>query len=634
MLKEVRELLKTSAENNLNVLDFSKRCKIQDDNGSTVQYNPNSFHIQKFYLEAVSQEKYREFILLAPTQIGKTVVGIYMPVIFSLFVLNNPTIIAMPDENIASKLYITKLAPMITDAGYGEYMPDKGVGARAGSSVRGTFRMKNGANLTFLGGGRNNESAQSGITAKWIFYDEIDSIPDGVVERIAERAASFGNKARFFYSSTIKNDDGKSKILGLYKNSIGYRFYYACPKCGKYQLMDWEQVRYDNSSVLTAYDSARYECKYCKKHLTELDRIEMIGRHKVVANGQKIDKDGNITGQEIKTNIFGIYWNALEVPLARGNLGVLCQKHFKAIESLNAGDDSKIKQFERDTLVREYKPKETKQTTSHKLNRSQLSYIASLNKYSIINEYPALQIRNDGGVWRSEGKRYETEIPNQVKVITAGIDIQQGGQEYSPRLYYLIMGWNEELNESWDLSWGEILSGPLETHALKDDTVEAFQMFLEKYTEIINNNKLQSGYIGIDCQFLPEAAYEMKEMHDDCLLVRGIDHEMAAKPYDQPGWFYNKNSVACIPVNSARKAVQATLLKTSGKNSGHIPKGLEEWDFLIKHYCATIEIVDDKNKRRWSESTKDRQYHKEWFNRHDYLDCRIYNYVMSKIYKG
>jgi hypothetical protein len=625
------------------IIEFSRRFKIPDVDNRFIRYNPESFSPQLEVLKALEKDKYHEYVIISPTQSGKTIIGIVIPLCYSMFMHGFNSILAVPDELVGSRLWLDKINPMINESGFSGNLPLYGVGSKGGSSIRGMMRMNNGVNFTVMAGTNIRESAQASISASRIFFDELDDFNESGIERIKQRSASYGARARFIYTSTIKHDDGTSRIINLYKKSTMFEFWYQCPKCSGWQNLSWSQVRYDNLDDLTAFDTARYECKHCNRLLNNIDKNEMLKNYKLVGAGQDCDKDGNITGNLVKTLVWGIRWSALDSNLERGNLGMLAKQHRSAIRDLNDGSESSIKQFYRDCLSLEFNEQER---ASFNLNGEILTRRFLLNKseisnYKITETLYCDNLSSVDGHIKTDDVCYMA-IPPNIKtkkyVLTCGCDVQAGGNSLSGRIYFSILAWDIEKKQCYDVYWGQVVTCPL-GHITQDyEVAPALDCILQKYHNFGKMIGADLGVMAVDAAYLGGAVKAwVDEQEDNVIAVRGLDHvpkKCNAGDIYEWSYYMKEEGIYYIPVDLVRKIAQNSLMMGGNKEgAGFIPQGLgnlKDMRIIVKHYAGQCEINTKRGVRRWTQGIGDKKFHADYWLREDYLDCRIYNFVAFK----
>ena len=134
-----------------------------------------------------------------------------------------------------------------------------------------------GGSITFIGAQSPTDLAS--LPIRYLIEDEIDKYPmsagrEGSPEKLAERRTSnFPNRKIIKVSSP--SIMGASQIHKSYLDGDQRRFYVPCPKCGRLQLLQWENVRWvQDERGNHIPESAYIQCENeeCEHHWTESER--------------------------------------------------------------------------------------------------------------------------------------------------------------------------------------------------------------------------------------------------------------------------------------------------------------------------------------------------------------------------
>lgn len=249
-----------------------------------------------------------------------------------------------------------------------------------------------GGNITICGA--NSPSGLRQRSKRVVIQDEIDAFEmnaEGDPCRQADkRAETFHNAVKIKLSTpTLK---GVSRIAARFDESDKQYWFCKCPKCTGKQTLVWEQVRYPNGPK-----SAYYECLHCQAHLSDHDRIKMI-----MAGGWEATAPF--------AGIRGRHLNGLYRVIGKKDL-----------------HDNYLEEFVEDYLA------------AKKEGRSALMVWT--------NTFLALPFGDEEETIEAKGlmnraEKYGPELPKQVLVLTAGVDIQADRAEIE------VDGWGEG-EESW-----------------------------------------------------------------------------------------------------------------------------------------------------------------------------------------
>ncbi|EQM66105.1 phage terminase large subunit family protein [Pseudomonas tohonis] len=180
------------------------------------------------------------------------------------------------------------------------------------------------------------------LAARYIYGDEIDRWEidlngEGDPIEIAEaRGSTFGRRAKFYYSSspTIK---GVSKIADLFEQSDQRHFYVPCPHCRHMQVLEWENLKYNDDASRVDYLCANDECNA---------QIEESSKAWMLANGEwRAHADGD--GETV-----GFYLNALYAPLGWVSWAGMAKQYMKAKRAQDRGDLEPMQVFYNTRLAR------------------------------------------------------------------------------------------------------------------------------------------------------------------------------------------------------------------------------------------------------------------------------------------
>jgi phage terminase large subunit GpA-like protein len=235
-------------------------------------------------------------------------------------------------------------------------------------------------------------------TARVVVLEEVDGYPpsagtEGDQIKLAERRAdTFQHRAKVYINST-PTLKGFSRIEDQFVRSDQRRYFVACPDCGHEQTLVWQNLKWDDGRP----DTAAYACAGCGVLIPEREKFGMV------AGGHWVK-----TAPEWSTA--GFHINALYSPW------VAWRK--LAEEWIDAqGDLAKLQVFVNTALG------ETWEDRGGGL---------------------------DPRVLESRREAYGAEVPNQVGLLTCGVDVQHD------RLEYIVRGWGHA-EESWLIAHGVVL---------------------------------------------------------------------------------------------------------------------------------------------------------------------------------
>lgn len=580
---------------------------------------------QTEYIRAYMSGRWSDLVVVGPTQDGKTVVCIMVPLLYTLLELRQSAVYGLPDELAAARQFREKFLPIFEASGWMARLPEVGQGSKQGSRVT-VHQFADGGLLTWMGAGGKNESAQSSITAPLVVVDEVDSLKAGMLEKMERRTDAYGLRGRRVKTSTIKRDDGTSTILRELSKSTDMRCWFACPHCGRFQPLEWEQVSYDGADEVTAFDSAAFACVHCAGMWTDADRLQALKQHRLVARGQMVDEAGAIVGEPPRTRSWGIRWTALDSPFR--HLGQLCALHYRAALDVERGDHAPMRQFFRDQLCRIYLGDlQLEDDPGQQVSTTGLAKRSAAHGWCEV--VPDL---HDEGLW----SRYEAErAPDGLAGLVVAVDVQQD------RLYWCLVGYRQD-STSYDLAWGQERSrmkarqdgdrvvrepepwGPGDLHATLDRVKEHVALLSGIYALSIKHAVVDTGYEGreLSTWLARNRGWRGIKGHD--VLPRGQYHQRALPDlvaYNMQ-WMPGLGRWDVVTEAARARVHAAYVISATDPGAALLPKGLQQAHHYLRHLCSWQLVTDEKTKRtKWVRKQK----------RDDHLDTRTYAQAMILI---
>lgn len=363
---------------------------------------------QRGMIDVVKEPGIRRVSYMTGAQLGKTTV---LQVILSYFIDHEPRsqILVQPTQGDVQTFLETKLRPMIS----------------ANPKISGKMakqRSRKGVNnsriISYVGGWLMFSWAGSpktlrGRSAPVTHADEVDGMaatPEGdPIELLAQRAATFGDKALRLESST-PTVKGASRIEAGFLAGDQRRFYVACPHCDHPQYFKWSNVVWDGKDTPDAEqlpDTALYHCESCGAGWNDGERIAAIRNAERMGHGWKATKP------------------------FRGHAS------FHATEMLST--------FRRlRDIVQSY------------LDKLAVGDLQSFVNVSLAETYEETGEQANPDMLMNRAQAYRAPVPEGALVLTAGVDMQ------SDRLECEVVGWGVG-EQSWSIDyvtlWGDPLQG-------------------------------------------------------------------------------------------------------------------------------------------------------------------------------
>jgi phage terminase large subunit GpA-like protein len=359
-----------------------------------------------------SISRVRRVVLMFGSQLGKTEAGLNW--LGSIIHWNPaPTLLVQPTLEMAKRLNRQRLEPFIRETPpIAERIPPP----RARDSGNTAF-LKLFPGGMFVLTGANSASAAQSMPAANLFADEVSSYPlrlddkGDPLENFEARTANFPRG-----KTLITSTPGEAKACRVTKEfetrSDRRRFHVPCPACGVAQVLVWPQFKWDRPE-----GEVTYECAHCAERFEERHKSRMLpsGVWVPTAAGDGITAGFHLPG-----------WYA---PLGWISWGEIRDQFIRAktdAELLKGWVNKRAAEAWRDEIE----------------NAFNVEGLAKRRQdIKAGNGYPV-------GV-----------VPDEVVLITGGVDVQGGGGSVGERLVVTLWGWGRG-EEGWHLGHWEIHGDP------------------------------------------------------------------------------------------------------------------------------------------------------------------------------
>ena len=524
---------------------------------------------QRSVLDAILDTRVQRVTLQWASQIGKTMVALCA---LGYFTDEKPLsqMFMQPTETDMKKWLATKFEPML-DANprlANLYAPPRG---REGTNnqIMKDFR---GGHLVLAWAGSSN--TQRGVSAPIIICDEVDgyeySEEGHPVDLLWRRSATFGEKRKLIVLST-PTVINQSRIEDDYLQGDMRQFHVVCTGCSEAWVFDWSHVKYEKADVSTA----RLHCPHCDKPYSDTERIRLVRYAEADGGGWKAQK-------ETKRHL-SYHLSALYSPLQR--LQDIVQVY------LDAEDDAdKIATFWNTCMGLTWE-KTGETADAHELEAR-------------CEDYPA-------------------PVPEGVRILTAGIDVQKD------RLECEVVGWADE-DESWNIAY-EVFHG--DTSNPNDGCYRYLWNFLQKGFDYEKGGRFFIEAAAIDTGFNTLALYQFVRSKQGNIpqlfavkgiggfnreVLKGVKAQLTYKGYRPPLFSIGVDIVKRILMNYLN-------INTSGQGYCHFPMERAESDYF-EQLTSEVLLYDPKTgKRKWEQKNPG--------NPNEALDCRVYAYAALHIRK-
>ena len=237
-------------------------------------WNTSRAEYQRGIMDAISDINCTEVTIVASSQVGKTeminnAVGYYIdkdPC---------PILLLQPNLDVAKSWSTDRLAPMLRDTPclQGKVSDSKD----SGNTV--LHKSFPGGHITMAGA--NSAASLASRPIRVVMLDEIDRYPlsagkEGDPVKLAiKRTTTFWN--RKIVKCSTPTIAGMSKIDAAFNLSDMRFFMVPCPHCGKFQRLEWANVKWDKKdTVEETAKTAAYACQHCGTLWNDVERWHAI----------------------------------------------------------------------------------------------------------------------------------------------------------------------------------------------------------------------------------------------------------------------------------------------------------------------------------------------------------------------
>ena len=512
----------------------------------------------------VMKEKIRKVVLQFGSQLAKTE-----------FILNSfgwyahldpcPMMVVQPTDTLASEFSKERVAPMIRDCDVLRGLIKDANQKNSGNTV--THKMFPGGFLAFKGAASPAGLASKPI--KVLFMDEVDRYPkssgdEGSPITLAEKRVQTYDDHKIIITGTptIK---GQSEIEAEYEKGSMAKYYVKCPECGEGNELLFDNLSWDlNEADELKVDKVEMICEYCGCGSNE--------------EAWKAEKGEWIHEYPERTTL---------------------SYKLSALASVMRTWTS---------IVEEYLEK--------KDNEQEL--ISFVNTVLGESYEQSLAEVLDHEILLKRREVYEAEVPDEVLLLTAGVDVQDGW------LAIEVVGHGLD-NETWGIQY-KILSGNLEESEIWEELDE----FLMKKFYYADGTGINIYSTCIDTGgHHTEASYDFVKPRETYRRIFGIKGLGGENVPIINGFRLTKNkkiNLLSLGVNALKDMTMGRLkISEPGPGYCHYPSDpiLKYDEQYFKALTAEAKLVNKKTgKVTWTQVRK----------RNESLDCRNYALAAKEVF--
>jgi len=359
-------------------------------------------------MDAVSDPHVRKVVVMSAAQIGKTDALILNTIAYYMKYAPAPIMWMVPTVQAGEGFSKERLAPMLRDTPCLQGLVDN----RSRTSGN-TILHKNfpGGYVTIVGA--NSPTSLASRPVKVLLADEIDRYPASAGDEgdpllmAAKRQTTFWDRKEVYVSTPdIK---GISRIEVEYEHSTQEEWQVPCPNCGHYQTLTWGNLTFDKPNPGDIY----YVCERC-------------GVADVEYRWKKQGIRGQWVAEHPERQVRGFHLNTL--PSSFCGWAEMVEKFKLAKKELDSGNPEMMKVWVNTELGQTW-------------------------------EERGESVENTELYARRE--TYEAEVPDDVLVLTAGVDTQDDRFEVE------VVGWGVE-KENWGIRYQKIFGDMLEEDIWND----------------------------------------------------------------------------------------------------------------------------------------------------------------------
>jgi hypothetical protein len=562
--------------------------------------------LQRLCLAEFESSKRNKFVLVWPSQRGKTLVGILVPCLHTIVERRSSVGYLMPNLDKLAQNWEGKIKPAIEGAGFKAWLPVKGPGSKGGRpaalSMRDPVNGLVAARMYFMAlGGGGKETSISSVSTRAVFVDEADDAEnEGQLALAFKRTVSFGADGRAYVVSTVNDRKGREghPILELAKRGTMTRLAHRCPHCG------------DKAPVTRArFVDGHLICQACTVVWSDDDARQAL-------------RDAELHHKDPDSDILSIIAVGPDFFMG-GGLAEIEKQRKDAQDAIELRNDH--------SLMRLYMHKVWCEPYEIPKDEDGQTVIPTHNRLSALASISGINLDIDRR--EADGDSVHlAHIPAWIEHQALGVDVQRGGDKAPARLYFALLGRSPKEGRGVLTGWGTCVISPAGRQATDGEIMSA----LDRLRQILSDWNpsvpivrrlidVNDGGWMADKRAANAAVIRWIRQNPTWWAIRGSE-PLKPEQGDIPDWIYHRMEndlrVRHVCTLNAIRAIHGEIIsKTLLLPSALSEKGENnQLPAIVRHWCGTVEYQPGK----WSKDTKDRKYHPEWQRRIDYLHSAAY----------
>tara|TARA_X000000368_G_scaffold375288_1_gene327574 strand:+ start:280 stop:2073 length:1794 start_codon:yes stop_codon:yes gene_type:complete len=552
VLKNTNQTFKPPPDLKLSEWSDRYRKLSPESSAEAGQWNTSRAEYQREIMDTFNDPHIERIVVMTSSQVGKTeiilnAIGYYIDQDAS------PILIVQPTLQMGQAFSKDRLSAMIRDS---EKLRGSVKDARSRDANNTTMHKKfAGGHLTIVGS--NSASGLASRPIRILLMDEVDRYElsagseGSPIALAVARTKTFWNRKIFMCSTpTVK---GLSAIESAFEESDKRYYYVPCPECEHKQVLKWKNVVWEEDKP----ETASYACDECGSVIEESKKQWMLKHGEWRATNEK----SNTAGFHI-SELYSVWstWSQMATNFIEAKKNPETLKTF-INTALGESWEEQGDAVEYDTLL-----------------QRRLSYD-------------------------------KTTVPEEVLVITAGVDTQKD------RLECQLVGWGKNY-EAWVLDYKIFWGDPNAFNVWSD-----LDAYLKKRFKTETNR-----IIPISCTCIDSGGHHTNQVYQftkprqarRIFAIKGSSQ--AGKPIANRPTFVGKNKAVLYGVgtDTAKEAIFARLSTEPESTTLHFPNDVDEEYFK--------QLTAEKRVTKWIRGKKSLVW-KQIRPRNEALDTLVYNFA-------